>query len=182
MSSFIKIKFLFLLPLFMLNTYHFSADSLENLKNEGVNSNTIKLIKVQLLELKAVEINNLKKTTVWKNLTQEGSQIKAKSGFHIVSGKMKKGNTLSMVLKNQKDDKNSIDFTPNFTIVSESPYVIMYCSCGLNVMTEFGDNCFHYQTSSGPVCGGTCEGDNEGKTCSFTSIQLSNGAIVEHIF
>lgn len=176
MYSFIKINLIFLLPFFMCNTYDFNPNSINYLKSEGVNDNTIKLDKVAFLELNDVELNHVKKSPVWRNFTQEGSQIKAKSGFHIVTGKMKNGGKLSVILKNQKNDKNSIDFTPYFSIVSETPHFILYCSCGSNVSHSTGDGCFTYATAgSGLVCGGQCSGDNAGSTCSFTILNLVTG-------
>lgn len=170
-----KIGLIVLAPFFFINAFSFNPFSYGYITSGSFNYNTIKLSNVASLQLKSDEIKRLKKSAVWKHLIQEGAKVKAKAGFKIFNGKLPGGGNLTVVTKDQKDDKSTVDLTPNFQIIWENLSYILYCSCGSNVMGGVGDECFAYQTSQGPRCGGNCSEGFGGQTCNFTLLNLSNG-------
>lgn len=177
MYFFLKINLLLILQLCIVNSNNFKSDPFENCNTIDVNNQKVTMNKVAFLELTAVQLKNVKKSPDWKNLIQEGTKIKSKGGYHILSGKMNNGAKICAVLQNGKNDKNSIEYTPYFSIIVASDFEMMYCSCGNNLVEQWGDNCQHYQTVDGGLgCAGSCVGMN-GQKCTITSFNLTTGAI-----
>ena len=104
-----------------------------------------------------------------------------KKGYSFYLTKNTVGSDVIFVLNNVPGKKPSDQFTVTslpFSIIGEGT-IMVYCSCGMNLVDVIGDFCQHYQTSSGISCGGACEGDNDGKSCSVTTFNTETGEIAE---
>jgi hypothetical protein len=101
---------------------------------------------------------------------------KTKNGLQLVKSSMKfviLDNMALVVTAELATTENESRFQSFFKKISEkrrpdgSMYAT-YCSCGSNLSLSAGDNCQPVPKNDGFHCQGSCLGENEGKTCSFT--------------
>lgn len=130
--------------------------------------------------LNANQLKNAKQAQLGR-VSFKGNRMIPKNGYSFYLTKNPQGSDVIFVLNNVPGKKPAGQFTVTslpFSIIGEGT-VMVYCSCGMNLVDTTGDFCQHYQTSSGISCGGACEGDNEGKSCSVTTFNTETGEIAE---
>ncbi|MBK8506684.1 MAG: hypothetical protein IPL46_33560 [Saprospiraceae bacterium] len=130
--------------------------------------------------LSANQLKQVKNAQIGK-ISLQGSRMTLKKEFNFYLTRNTLGADVLFILNNAPGKKPSDQFTVTslpFSIISEGT-IMVYCSCGMNLVDIIGDYCQHYQTSSGISCGGACEGDNKGKSCSVTSFNTETGEIAE---
>lgn len=164
MKSSIIIAFLLTIGLFTLQ----SSQKAVKLKLKRVSSITLNA--KQLAVVKAANIDHV--------ISVRGNKLVGAKGVRLYARKIEGQSVIFALNEVGSDQEEEITVTIyGFSIVGELGSTVLYCSCGSNINNSLGDNCHHYATGAGTKCGGGCDADNEGASCSFTSFNIETGEI-----
>ncbi len=166
MKSSIVFAFLLIIGLFTLQSNQ-KAVKLKLKRVSGITLNS-----KQLAVVKAAKLDHIVRLRGNKLVGAPGVKLYAqrRDGESIIFA-------LNQVGQDQEDEITVTIY--GFSIVGELGSSVLYCSCGSNINDSLGDNCHHYATGSGTKCGGGCDADNEGSSCSFTSFNIETGEITQ---
>lgn len=144
----------------------------------GEKPETLKFKKLAKFKLDKTQLKVMTKANLPIYQIKDGYAYPGK-GSVFYATKTAKGGRFIIVLNEKSKIKGdylelNLDALP--FEVTEVGDIMEYCSCGSNISATDGDHCQQYQLSDNSLqCGGGCEGDNQGRSCSYTRFDTRTG-------